>query len=309
MGTGFLKGSACQLTSRGLDDARGQYDFAVELDRFIEVATAAASKRRQSPLQKKYITAIRKRFAAQGKWFLKDILPHLRARFVESLREANDKPLSAAEILEFIAKALHELKNHPDDPAIVTELDSLISLAYAAGIKGSTADLEAEITFAPVFNLESPGAVQYLKTNSFTSLAAKLDETTASEIERILIAGLEEGLSYSQIAKLITEKFSDFGAARARMIAITEIGNAYSDATLQNAFALEEAGIRMQKSWMTVGDDKVDPDCSANEAAGWVGVDDAFPSGDDRPLAHPGCRCALLVRRAKVETPEPVLVA
>lgn len=283
-------------------------DFTVELDRFIEVATAAASKRRQSPAQKKYITAIRKRFAAQAKWFLKEILPHLRARIAESLREANDKPLSMAEALEFIAKALHELKNHPDDPELVTYLDSLINLAYAAGIKGAADEFTVDFT-SEWFTLESPAAVEYLKANSFANLAKTLDETTAAEIERILTAGLEEGLSYSQIAKLITDKFSSFGAARARMIAITEIGNAYSEATLQTALHLEAAGIRTEKAWMTVGDDRVDPDCSANENAGWIGPDDAFPSGDDRPLAHPGCRCALLVRRAKVETPEPVLVA
>lgn len=290
------------------------YDFAVELDRFIEVATAAASKRRQSPLQKKYITAIRKRFAAQGKWFLKQILPHLRARISESLREANDKPLSAAERLEFIAKAMNELKNHPDDKVLVTQLDSLLALAYHTGIIGSTADLQGQLTFTSEFTsewftLESPAAIAYLKTNSFTNLAKKLDETTASEIERILVAGLEEGLSYSQIAKLITEKFSDFGAARARMIAITEIGNAYSDATLQNALHLEDSGIAMEKSSLTVGDDKVDGECEANEAAGWIAAAATFPSGHSRPLYHVRCRCALLVRRAKVSVPEPSLVA
>jgi Phage Mu protein F like protein len=280
-------------------------DFTVDLDRFIEVATAAASKRRQAPLQKKYITAIRKRFAAQGKWFVKEILPHLRARIAESLREASDKPLSVAEILEFIAKALNELKAHPDDPKLVTELDSLLSLAYATGIKDSLVDLETEIGF----NLESTAAIHYLETNTFSNLAKTLDETTAAEIEKILAAGLEDGLSYSQIAKLISQKFADFGAARARLIAITEIGNAYSDATLQTALQLEQAGVSMEKAWMTVGDERVDPDCLANEAAEWISAAASFPSGDERPLAHPGCRCALLVRRAKVETPEPVLVA
>jgi hypothetical protein len=54
---------------------------------------------------------------------------------------------------------------------------------------------------------------------------------------------------------------------------------------------LAGAGLTVVKSWLTVGDDNVDPDCEENEAAGEVGVDDDFPSGDREPPAHPYCRC------------------
>jgi SPP1 gp7 family putative phage head morphogenesis protein len=280
----------------------------VAFEKFLEAARAAGSKRAQAPVQKKYLAAIQRRFQLQGKWFVKSILPTLCARLFESLREA-DKPLSAAEILEAIAKVLSELKDYEDDAALVTELDSLLALAYSTGIKSSIADLEGELSFAPVFGLESPAAVQYLRLNEFSNLAKTLDATTAEQLQGILAEGLEAGLSYSQIAKLITAKFSDFGAARARLIAITEIGNAYSDATLESGLSLQDRGIEMEKSWMTAGDDRVDEPCEANEAAGWIFIQDDFPSGSGRPLDHPGCRCALLVRRAVVEVPDPVLVA
>ena len=47
---------------------------------------------------------------------------------------------------------------------------------------------------------------------------------------------------------------------------------------------------------MTSGDDTCCDDCEANEAAGLIDLDEAFPSGDDSPPAHPNCRCTVETR-------------
>jgi hypothetical protein len=53
----------------------------------------------------------------------------------------------------------------------------------------------------------------------------------------------------------------------------------------------------MEKRWLTVGDDRVSDGCKDNQRAGWIALNDAFPSGDDRPLRFPGCRCVVQYRR------------
>lgn len=54
-----------------------------------------------------------------------------------------------------------------------------------------------------------------------------------------------------------------------------------------------------EKRWETDGDPC--PICQENEDAGWILADEAFPSGDDEPLAHPNCYCSLEMRRAEEE--------
>jgi len=46
-----------------------------------------------------------------------------------------------------------------------------------------------------------------------------------------------------------------------------------------------------------VGGDECDI-CAENESAGWIPIDEAFPSGDQTPPNHPNCRCACLYQVA-----------
>ena len=86
---------------------------------------------------------------------------------------------------------------------------------------------------------------------------------------------------------------------RAELIAVTETGNAYEKAAMLQAEALQQAGLPMEKSWNTVGDDRVSDGCQENEDAGWIPIDEPFPSGDMQPLRFPGCRCNLQTRFAR----------
>lgn len=64
---------------------------------------------------------------------------------------------------------------------------------------------------------------------------------------------------------------------------------------------LQNAGLEMEKSWLTVGDSRVSEGCAANAAAGWIGLEEEFPSDGtydrQRPPRFPGCRCDILYRR------------
>ena len=92
---------------------------------------------------------------------------------------------------------------------------------------------------------------------------------------------------------------ADITKGRAQMIANTELNNAMSEASLQTYKRLNIAG----KSWATVGDDRVDPECLANEADGIIPMDQTFSAGKQRPPQHPRCRCTLVPERMGAEIP------
>ena len=75
-----------------------------------------------------------------------------------------------------------------------------------------------------------------------------------------------------------------------------KINDAYEEASLIQSQSLQAAGLPMEKYWSTIGDDKVCDVCRENEGAGWIPLDDAFPGGHMRPLAHDGCRCGMLTQ-------------
>jgi hypothetical protein len=133
-------------------------------------------------------------------------------------------------------------------------------------------------------------------------------ETTRKRLRTLLTRAADEGWSYQRTAKEITALYRGFAGpplavrprhlrSRAEAIAVFELGDAYEHGNLLVAQDLQDAGLEMEKSWLTVGDDRVRTDHRANQGEGWIPLDQAFGSGDDRPPADPGCRCTLLMRR------------
>ena len=104
------------------------------------------------------------------------------------------------------------------------------------------------------------------------------------------------------MAKEIRDKFSEFSVPkpqlhikdRAELVSVTETANAYGEGNMAFAQDLQSKGLTMVKAWQTVGDDRVSDGCQENQDAGWIGVDEMFPSGDDHEPRFPGCRCACL---------------
>src|SRR5262249_39504144 len=103
--------------------------------------------------------------------------------------------------------------------------------------------------------------------------------------------GLDDNLGHDEIADAIQEAGA-FSDDRAETIANTEIGHANSVGALNGYKAARDAGVKGKKAWLA--DDNPCPDCQENEDAGPIDLDDVFPSGDDAPLAHPGCECTLV---------------
>ena len=133
-------------------------------------------------------------------------------------------------------------------------------------------------------------------------VVTQINETTRKELSSIISKGVESGTSYGDIAKEIQTKFEQFAVPkpqqhipnRAVLVAVTELGNAYCQATLDLADSLQSSGVRMMKAWQTLEDGRVSDGCRHNQDAGWIELDDTFPSGASRPPRFPGCRCDIL---------------
>lgn len=96
-----------------------------------------------------------------------------------------------------------------------------------------------------------------------------------------------KGISATGLAQRIRAALAD--SVWARLTAITEITRA-SNAAAQAAYQAAGTG---QLNWGTEDDDRVCPACSDNEGAGPLPAGSSWPSGNDTPPAHPGCRCWL----------------
>jgi hypothetical protein len=105
--------------------------------------------------------------------------------------------------------------------------------------------------------------------------------------------GATMGDLYGQI-----ESVYAFGESRSRMVAVTEVTQAYAQGNIQAAQALEESYADLfviRKTWHTNNDELVCPFCgpmnnqTADGADGdeWTGVGFSVPT----PPMHPGCRC------------------
>lgn len=136
----------------------------------------------------------------------------------------------------------------------------------------------------------------------------KINDTTRKEIRDIISSGFKGEVqpdgttkykSYSQIAKDIKDKFSDFSAPvpqghlrnRAEMVAVNEIRDGYETSKAGVRDTMEARGWQMLKSWNTMGDSKVSELCRNNSDAGWIDNKASFPSGHQHPPGHVACRC------------------
>lgn len=257
------------------------------IDLLEEAVKRTQREKATAPLVKKLEGQIAKAFKAQGKNFAKRIAA-LEKEW--PVAEASNGP----EWEKYFDAAAGATVSFFQGP-----IDAAIQRALAAGGMQVLANLKAGISF----NLKNPRAVAYIK-NHGAEMVTKINETTRAEINRIIAKAVDEGWSYARTARAISDKYSEFAVGRpqahietrAHMISVTETGNAYVRGELEAARQMAAAGIPMEKSWDTVGDDRVSEGCALNGLQGYIPLESRFDSGDDAPLRFPGCRCALGIR-------------
>lgn len=156
-------------------------------------------------------------------------------------------------------------------------------------------DIGVPLTIA--LNLENPRAVAWAVAHAAEQVT-RINAATREGINRIVVEAVENGYSYTRTQKALREAF-EFSRGRAKRIAVYEIGSAYEQGKKTAAQEMTAQGLRMEKGWQTAEDERVRPEHRDNQAAGWIAMDEPFPSGDDIPPSDSGCRCAALWRMAK----------
>jgi len=171
----------------------------------------------------------------------------------------------------------------------------LLDAAYKSGESDGDRELSEDV---------QPPLTRDMRRRAAERIAG-IDATTLELVRKLIEQAIGEEWAYTKLAAALRKLFKDFGRAvpqrhlrdRAELIAVTEIGQAYIDGQLDNAERLAQRGAVLEKSWLTVGDDRVSDGCRGNAGAGWIPLAQAFPSGHGGPLRFPGCRCALQTRR------------
>lgn len=185
---------------------------------------------------------------------------------------------------------------------LMPAIENLVKATYVASALGLLRKHKVDFQF----DLKNPRAVAYFKSYG-VDLLKELNGTTKASIKSIIEQGLENGHSYDRIAQTIKAKFDSYAElpkrapshirSRAQLVAVTELGNAYQQGNIDGVRAAMSTGLKFEKKWLTVGDRRVSAGCKENQGAGWIDIDKDFPSGHDRPLRFPGCRCSALYRR------------
>lgn len=253
------------------------------LDRFIEALSAQGVYEARLPFERKMRRVWSRRFALQGKAVVKELL--------------SGTTRASAASLQALLLAILEVPEEDWTGTIAATIGEAIK---AAG----------ETTVSDILPMPAAGFtfdMLQLSTNLFqysSQLIRGIDETTRRRVIEILTEGAEAGLSYSAIATNLRREFRQFAVPRpqrhirdrATLIAVTEIGNAYVRGQVEAVRQMMSLGLRFEKFWQTVGDDRVSDGCLENQDNGWIEWEQQFASGHDWPLRFPGCRCSLLTR-------------
>lgn len=249
----------------------------------IEVAARTTVSRKTTKLKQQLENKLKRLFAQQGVSYLRKFAAH-QHYFKEALTDAEIDALF-------------------DVTATSVRMAQAIESAVETGLELGADDLATQLdasAFDVIFNLKNPRAVEYLK-NYGVDRVSQLDTFSKDTLRNILTKGIDAGHSYGKLTTTIKKQFGEWSTKRAKLVAVTEIGNAYQRGNLIVGLDLKAAGLQMQKSWLTRGDDLVDPHCKANQDEGWIDVEKPHSSGAMTPLDHPKCRCVELYRRKPSE--------
>jgi hypothetical protein len=218
------------------------------------------------------------------------ILKDQKKQFIEILQNWNElKAWKAFSPLdEFLSLSADQVPNY---------LYSAIPAIMNQAIRDKIKEFSQLKGFSLGFDLPTSPASNYIRDRSTLMLSTRqgsILKTTRDQLRGIIATGLDNGLSYSDIAEQIQKVDTYvFSKGRAKAIAQNEVGRAYGWAQNEGMRELAKEYV-IEKLWVTSHDEKVRPEHNANAEEGWIpfeamwqGTNDTFaPSSTDY-----NCRC------------------
>lgn len=178
-------------------------------------------------------------------------------------------------------------------PVLVEALATHKMLAFKEGYKQTV--IPPELKEADESNSDiGQKAADYAATSAAEQVSG-IDATTLDDLQTVISDAIDNQLTVDQLAKQLADEIVNMTQSRARVIARTEMSDAFAQAALDK---LNDYSIAY-KQWISYSD--CCDDCGGNDDDGAIPVDDLFSSGDDAPPAHPNCRCTIAGARAPEE--------
>lgn len=269
------------------------------LDRLIEATSPESKDHQVRPLENRLRRGLATMWSEQRRMVL-ERLPEFRHRFQEAL---SDDELSRLWFAVTLAT----------EGPMAEVLDDLAPTAMRRGHQAAAAEVPASARAGISFDLQHPRAVEFLR-NRGAERVTMIDSTTRDRLRTVLTQAGDEGWAYSRTVRQIRDTFTGFGGRsplrhirdRAELVVVQEMALAYGEGQRVAREQIMADGTQLEKNWLTAGDSRVDADCAANGAAGWIPANDSFPTGHGQEPAHPGCRCSTRSRVAeesRVPTP------
>jgi hypothetical protein len=221
----------------------------------------------------------------------------IRAAFVKVF---DDLSMSVASQLRDADKMAKAKGNSQDADEIADDLDLSALDEVSSDVIAEIETLRADTSMRALVQVGADtdklvdqvndDAAKYAREQSAT-LVSNITKSTRKMIRDTIADGLEENIGLDEIIKNLTDGGA-FSEDRADLIARTEITDANSESALDGYKAARDgAGVDARKEWI-LGPNPCEI-CQENADAGPIDLDEAFPSGDDAPSAHPWCECAL----------------
>jgi len=186
------------------------------------------------------------------------------------------------------------------DPILRTFEDSLAArlngYLVTAYLRGSAEMLEwgrTKTTDMPIYHEGPPmqQAMDYAQKHTAT-LVKGLNEETREQMRTVITKAIEQKKGIPGLTRDLQQQFNNMSKVRARVIARTETCDALEQSFMDRAKDMNVNG----KEWVVTDPC---PICEENGNAGAIPINQAFPSGDMRPPAHPNC----LLPDVRVESP------
>ncbi len=181
-------------------------------------------------------------------------------------------------------------------PAMVAVLTRFASDGLRAGWRQSAAALDAGVAFDPA----SDDVAAHLA--GLDDLATQIDAVTSERVLAIIGPSVSESAIPAEMRgrlRLLYDGFASVAgvADRALTIAGDVLHHAWEEGRRIVAGIVHATSAPVEKEWRILADDRTCRICAGNAGAGWIAADVAFPSGHQRPAAHPRCRCSVALRR------------
>jgi len=158
-------------------------------------------------------------------------------------------------------------------------IDELLIITLMDGIAGGVDLLPKEYRVLVDFDLANQTVLDYAPAYKYKWIK-KIEETTRTQVQQTMGEWIRSG---EPLSTLESQLAPIFGAARAEMIAATEVTRVFAEGNRQ---AWESTGIVGSAKWATAQDELVCPICGPLDGTE-IGIGDI----DAYPPAHPRCRC------------------